>query len=108
MSEEERRRQEYALQKLYLAISDLVGTGDVRERLINVYISHLSPLSPRDFPEELRGKYRDIYEALTWLPPDPGQGKLQSTINRMSVDEAVLLAQRLVALFWDLEQLHSE
>jgi hypothetical protein len=68
MSEEE-RRQLYAICQVYLAVSDLVGQGDVRERLVDAYMTHLLTLSPDDFPQHLRNEYRGIREALTWLPP---------------------------------------
>ena len=107
MDEEQRRRQEHAIEKLYLSIRELVGTGELRERLASAYISHLSPLSPDDFPEALRGEYRSIYKPLTLQPPEhPGQDKLQSTIDSMSVEEAVDLAHRLVILFWALVRIH--
>jgi hypothetical protein len=108
MSEEERRRR-YAIEKLYLTICDLVGTGEVRERLHNAYISHLVAVSPDDFPEPLRDQYQSIHEALTWQPPEHrGQGKLRPTINSMSEEEAVMLGQRLVSLFWDMVKLHPD
>jgi hypothetical protein len=108
MSEEE-RRQWYAIGQVYLAVSDLVGQGDVRERLVDAYMTHLLTLSPDEFPQHLRNQYRGIREALTWLPPEhPGQGKLRSTVSRMSEEEAVLLGQKLVAMLYGLADLGQE
>jgi hypothetical protein len=109
VNEQERSKQRYALEKLYLAICTLVGSRDVRERLVIAYISHLHPLTPNDFPGDLAEAYRGIREALSWLPPEyEGQGRLQATINAMTQEEAELLAQRLVTLYGDLlEQYHA-
>lgn len=105
MSEEERRLR-YAIGQVYLAVSDLVGPGEVRERLVDAYMTHLMTISPDDFPGHLRNNYRSIREALTWLPPThPGQGKLRFTVAHMSEEEAVLLAQKLVGMLFDLVDL---
>jgi hypothetical protein len=109
MREEERNRQRFAIEKLYLAVSTLVGTGSVRERLAEAYLQHLSPVSRSDFPEELREEYREIVTALSWVPVEyEGKGKLRSTIHAMSEEEAVLLAQRLVSLFYDLAEYYLD
>jgi len=60
-----RDRQEYAIEKLYLAVSTLVGVGSVHERLAEACLRHLSPVSPRDFPDELGDEYQAIRTALT-------------------------------------------
>jgi hypothetical protein len=41
-------------------------------------------------------------------PEHPGQGKLRSTVSRMSEEEAVLLGQKLVAMLYDLAELGQE
>jgi hypothetical protein len=109
VNEQERSKQRYALGQLYLAICTLVGPGDVRERLANAYISHLSPVTPNDFPDDLAKEYGRIHEALSWLPPEhEGQGRLQATINAMTHEEAMLLGQQLVTLYGDLlEHYHT-
>jgi hypothetical protein len=108
-SDHERARQRHALEKLHLAVSTLVGTGSVRERLAEAYLQHLSPISVSHFPKELREEYRAIQTALSGVPVEyEGQGRMRSTLNAMSDEEAVLLARRLVGLFYDLvEDFHG-
>jgi hypothetical protein len=109
MSEEERDRQRYAIGKLYLAVNTLVGGGSVRERLAEAYVQHLSSVSPRDFPEEMRDEYREIITALGWVAVEyEGQGTLPSTINSITEEEAVLVARRLVSLFYDLTEYYHD
>jgi hypothetical protein len=65
----------YAFGKLEQAIAELVGAGDVKERL-KVATMTLVPIFPDDFPAgHLRDEYADIRQALTWLPRRRGAGK---------------------------------
>ena len=71
----------YAFGKLEQAIEELVGAGDVKERLEVATIA-LVPIFPDDFPAgHLRDEYADIRQALAWPPPEEGsgQGLLEST-----------------------------
>jgi hypothetical protein len=107
--DQERNRQRYAIEKLHLAISTLVGTGSVRERLAEAYLRHLSPVSAKDFPEELREEYRGIITTLSWVSVEyEGQATLRSTSNAMSDEEAVMLARRLVSLYYDLVEYYFD
>jgi hypothetical protein len=107
--DQERNRQRYAIEKLHLAVSTLVGTGNVRDRLAEAYLRHLSPVSARDFPEELREEYREIITAFSCVPVEyEGQGTLRSTLNAMSDEEAVMLARRLVGLYYDLVEYYFD
>ena len=109
MREEERNRQRFAIEKLYLAVSTLVGTGSVRERLAEAYLQHLFSVSHRDFPEELREEYREIVTALSWVSVEhERKGTLRSTIIATPEEEAVLLARRLVSLFYDLAEYYLD
>ena len=64
---------------------------------------HLTPLSPEDFPEELKEDYLEIRTALRRVSVEyEEQGTLRSSINAFSEEEAVLLAHRLVSLFYNL------
>jgi hypothetical protein len=107
--DQERNRQRYAIEKLHLAVSTLVGAGSVRERLAEAYLQHLTPVSAKDFPEEFRDEYREIITALSSVPVEyEGQGRVRSTLNAMSDEEAVLLARRLVGLYYDLVEYYFD
>jgi hypothetical protein len=92
----------YAFGKLEQAIGELVGAGDVKERL-KVATMTLVPIFPDDFPAgHLRDEYADIRQALTWLPPEEegsGQGWLESTLEAMTEEEAGDLAKSLFSLY---------
>src|SRR5215207_5279160 len=90
-----------AFGKLEQAIEELVGAGDVKERLEAATIT-LAPIFPDDFPaSHLRDEYADIRQALTWLPPEEGsgQGLLSSNLEAMTEEEAGSLAKSLFSLY---------
>lgn len=90
----------YAFAKLEQAIEELVGAGDVKERLDTAGRT-LAPIFPDDFPEPLRTEYASIREALTWLPGEEGKGTAETTLDAMTEDEAGALARRLFSLYLD-------
>jgi hypothetical protein len=90
-----------AFGKLEQAIEELVGAGDVKERLEAATIT-LAPIFPDDFPAgHLRDEYADIRQALTWLPTEEGsgQGLLSSDLEAMTQEEAESLAKSLFSLY---------
>jgi hypothetical protein len=100
-----------AFGKLEQAIEELVGAGDVKERL-EAATMKLSPIFPEDFPAgHLRDEYADIRQALTcWLPPEEGsgQGLLLSDLEAMTEEEAGMLAKSLFSLYTSAaEALHE-
>ncbi len=87
----------YAFGKLGQAIEELVGAGDVKERL-EVATMTLAPI----FPEgHLRDEYADIHQALTWLPPEQGsgQGLLERILEVMTEGQTGALAKSLFSLY---------
>ena len=90
-----------AFGKLEQAIEELVGAGDVKERL-EAATMKLSPIFPQDFPAgHLRDEYADIRQALTWLPSEEGsgQGLAESNLEAMREEEAGMLAKSLFSLY---------
>jgi hypothetical protein len=89
-----------AFGKLEEAIGELVGAGDIKERL-EIATTTLVLIFPDDFPAgHLRDEYADIRQALTWLPSEgSGQGLLESTLEAMTEEEAGELAKSLFSLY---------
>ena len=91
----------YAFGKLEQAIGELVGAGDVKDRL-EVATMTFAPIFPDEFPAgHLRDEYADIRQALTWLPPEEGsgQGLLESTLKAMTEEQAGALAKSIFSLY---------
>ena len=55
----------YGMEKLHMAMFNLVGPGSMNSRLANAVNSHLSHISVgRDLPEELSDEYNAIIKSL--------------------------------------------
>ncbi len=81
------------------AVFELVGVGDIRERLYKAGMA-IVPLQPRHLPDYLRGDYEALWRALTWLPVErPGEGTLQATLRSMDAAEADRIAKQLFELY---------
>ena len=89
-----------AFGKLEQAIRELVGAGDVKERL-EIAATTLVLIFPDDFPAgHLRDEYADIRQALARPPPEgSGQELLESTLEAMTEEEAGELAKSLFSLY---------
>ena len=83
----------YAFGKLEQAIGELVGAGDVKDRL-EVATMTLAPIFPDDFPAgHLRDEYADIRQALMWLPPEEA-GTLAKSLFSLYTSAAEALHER--------------
>ncbi len=81
------------------AVFELVGVGDIRERLYKAGMA-IVPLQTRHLPDYLRGDYEALWRALTWLPVErPGEGTLQATLRSMDAAEADRIAKQLFELY---------
>jgi hypothetical protein len=90
-----------AFGELEQAIGELVGAGDVKERL-EIAATTLVLIFPDDFPAgHLRDEYADIRQALAWPPAEEGsrQGLLDSNLESMTEEEAGELAKSLFSLY---------
>ena len=83
----------YTWQKLYEAVSSLVGSGSISERL-EAAAMYLIVLDDKDFPDQpLRLKYREIRERLT------RDGSIPTTVNALSEEESSTTATDILSLF---------
>jgi len=93
----------YALEKLGLAIYEMtVGEGDVKSRLRNAF-RHMSAVSEKDFPEELKKDWRSIRKRLTkresnYKNTPFDEGRFEATIFRMHKKTASKIAADIVDL----------
>lgn len=104
-------RHSYAREKFGVAVNEMAtGTGDIRDRIWHAYLS-FHPLTEKDFSDELKDDWNQIYQSLTKEEPsynDKGEvtiGKVQNTLNKMDTESCVELAQLICdlnsKLHWD-------
>jgi hypothetical protein len=92
---------DYAWEKLYAAIWILAGgTGDLKDRIGDAYISALMRLTPDDFPKGLRREFSYLLERLTREEPtEPGEGKLRATLKTMDDIEMNHIVERIISIY---------
>lgn len=93
----------YALQKLSLAIDEMtIGEGDIKSRLRRAY-RHMSAISERDFPEELKKDWISIKSRLTkreskYKATQFDEGHFEATMHGMHRKSASKIAADIVEL----------
>jgi outer membrane protein assembly factor BamB len=95
----------YALQKLELAVNDLAtGKGNIKERLMDVFVSHLHMVKDHDFPSELREDWVSIKRDITKSGPKTDSdgkvyvGAIQNTLHNMRLKTGSEIASKIVVL----------
>lgn len=98
---------EHAREKLWGAIQLLIQHSEpIQKRLQGAYFFDLRHLDAEDFPVELRDDFREIVEAVSWIPAEDGEAMPgYTTTRRMSEDEASRTANRIL---WLLRRLVDE
>lgn len=90
----------YVWEKFYVAVQALAGgQGNIKERLLDAYISALIRLKPDDLPKEMQQEFSMLQEELTKAEPIGNEGKLRATINSISSDRAAEIAEKIVGMY---------
>jgi hypothetical protein len=98
----------YAMEKYSVAVSALVGVGEITARLKEAYMVIL-PVGASQLPEHVLDKHKALKQDLTWIPVDePGEGTITSTLR--AVDEAELdrLAKRFFEVYLDIDSAYHD
>ncbi|MBV9864613.1 MAG: hypothetical protein JO316_04635 [Abitibacteriaceae bacterium] len=97
----------YTDEKLYIATHCLVGDGDIKDRLYNAYISSLHVLTKNDFPEHLRQDYLYVESMLTKVEATGDEGNATASINALTDEEAVKIAEKILDLAFDIAEINA-
>jgi len=78
---------------------DIMAThsGNIKKRLHSAYIQ-FSPVTEKDFPEELKADYKWVIEKLTKKDPVFDEGRVKATLYGMHTKTAVKIAEKIVFL----------
>ena len=86
--------QRYGMEKMHMAVFNLVGPGSMRSRLQNAVNSHLLHLSTEgDIPPSLKSDYNKIIHGLY------SHGDIKKELEDISEIDAEKYAQQIVCLF---------
>ena len=98
----------FAKEKISAAVYSLAtGRGDIKERLWNSF-SGFHPLKESDFPDDLKDKWNDLKGRLTSEEPkynsdgNIGTGKVENTINKISIDDCLEIAELICILDYEI------
>jgi hypothetical protein len=80
------------------AVRVLVGCGPVKQRLIEAWRDHLSPLHDKDVPEALRADLGRLRAAMHSSPAAGGMGAAEVSVRKMSEKEAAEHAVRILGM----------
>ena len=95
----------YAHEKVSKAVYLLaVGSGRIQARLLDAAIAFVA-VNLDDFPTNLKPEFAYVRDRLTRVAATADEGDIAATLAVMSDDEAVDLAEKLVSLDFELEQL---
>jgi hypothetical protein len=90
----------YAWEKLFSAVLAMACWSDsVQLRLADAYVYSLIILKAEDFPDDLKGDFRDILAEFAKIRLDGDKGIRAVIENQMSEEEAYKLAERIVSLY---------
>ena len=80
----------FACGRFYLAVIELTGDGDRKERLHGAALDYLNQINPdTHLPESLRPRFRDVFDEIS----------SQEAIDNMSHDDVPIAAKEVVSLF---------
>lgn len=90
--------------RFHEAVIVLVGSGPVKQRLVEAYQSHLQQVHPDDLPREVRGSFATVATALHSVPRTGGLDSISASVRKMSELEAARHAQAIVTVFAGLQE----
>jgi hypothetical protein len=93
-----------AWQRVHAATLEMVGSAPIKQRLTAAYSNQLQYINPTDLPEELRGRFQALADAMQTVRPLPGETTVQATVRKMSPADADRCAAGVVELFGELAE----
>lgn len=80
----------FACGRFYLAVIELTGDGDRKDRLHGAALDYLNQIKPEaHLPPELRARFSDLFDEIS----------TQEAIDKMSREEIPVAAKEVVSLF---------
>ena len=92
-----------AWESLHKATLELARSTPLKQRLTDAYTRHLLELPTCELPGELHQDFDGLRQAMTRIPPAPGESAVIATVRKMSIGDADACATRIVEL---LDKLH--
>jgi hypothetical protein len=99
-------KDDYAKEKLFVAMLCLISEGPLRIRLADAAESSLSRLMPVHFSNDEHLKaWQRIMDDLTWAPKDSiDDGRVRATIRSMLDEDVQKVAEAILSLYHKLAE----
>ena len=99
-----RQRHDYQVEKARSGLHILaIGAERIQDRLVDAFVSEFILIRVADVPEPLRGVWARIYTPMVVEEATGGEGRFRAAAEKLSDEEAVTIARRLVDFVYRLE-----
>lgn len=85
--------------RLEAAVIALVGLGTLKDRLYAAYCDHLEDIDGQELPEEVRGDFCEMSQAMHRARALPGDNVVRASVRKFSGDEAQRYAATIVRAY---------
>jgi hypothetical protein len=85
--------------RLEAAALSMTGPGNIKDRLLDAYSSHLEDVQESDLPGALSGEFAEMSQALHRARALPGDDVVKASVRKLSNDEAKRYAELVVRLY---------
>jgi hypothetical protein len=90
------------------ATLELVRSSPIKQRLVCAYRRHLAALPPEQVPDEVRGSFIQVTQALCGVRPLRGEDAVTASVRKMSNQDADDCAALIVEIFGMMSRRHTE
>ena len=91
----------------HAALQVLVGTGAVKQRLVDAYRRHLASLREQDLPDAVRERFATLRTAMHEAPAAGGMTAPEASARKMSDKDAAEHATAILEMFAVLSALND-
>jgi hypothetical protein len=88
-----------AWESLHYATLELVRSTPIKQRLVNAYRRHLSPLRGERLPAEIQESFEHVLAMLHGIQPLRGEDAVAASVRKMSSQEADECASLIVEIY---------
>lgn len=89
----------YLSDRFRRAVKVLAGNGQVKQRLMVAYETHLEEIADDELPPSARASFASLQSMMHRVAPLKGEGPIRASVRKMSVAEAQECAELIVGIF---------
>lgn len=89
----------YLSDRFRRAVKVLAGNGQIKQRLIVAYETHLEEIADDELPKSARTSFASVQSMMHRIAPLKGEGPIRASVRKMSLAEAQECAELIVGIF---------